>query len=103
MQTIDRASPEVCDNARPDDGNAAADLYGCEVYYDAHDGTFHGSPVAIWWESVRLDLAAPASLDEHDQVMSSAGYTRLGGRRKRVTASGAVRYFADATSGIEDL
>lgn len=88
--------------ARLDPGDAAADLYSCEVYYDAHDGTFHGRTVASWWESVRLD-SATAGLDELDHAMSSAGYTRVGGWRKRVTSSGAVRYFADATTGIEEL
>ncbi|MFD4444384.1 hypothetical protein ACFWPK_31875 [Nocardia sp. NPDC058519] len=89
--------------ARLDNGDAAADLYSCEVYYDAHDGTFHGRTVASWWEPVRLESTAVASLDELDQAMSRAGYTRVGGWRKRVTSSGAVRYFADATTGIEEL
>ena len=89
--------------ARLDDGDAAADLYSCEVYYDAETGTFHGRTVASWWESVRLDGEAVASLDALDRALNVAGYARVGDWRKRVTSSGAVRYFADATTGIEEL
>lgn len=89
--------------ARLDRGDAAADLYSCDVFYDAETGTHHGRTVASWWESVRLDSDTVASLHALDQAMIVAGYARVGDWRKRVTSSGAVRYFADATTGIEEL
>ncbi|MFE6925924.1 hypothetical protein ACFVAV_33275 [Nocardia sp. NPDC057663] len=89
--------------ARLDTGDAAADLYSCEVYYDAETGTFHGRTVNSWWESVRLPAEAEASLDALDRALSGAGYARIGQWRKRATASGAVRYFADATTCVEEL
>ncbi|MFD3431277.1 hypothetical protein [Nocardia fluminea] len=89
--------------ARLDAGDAAADLYSCEGYYDVETGTFHGRTVESWWESLRLPADIEASLDALDQALSGAGYARIGEWRKRATASGAVRYFADATTHVEVL
>lgn len=89
--------------ARLDAGDSAADLYSCEVYYDPGTGTCHGRTVESWWESVRLDLEVHASLEALDVALGVAGYARVGGWRKRVTSSGAMRYFADATTCIEEL
>ncbi|WP_029896555.1 MULTISPECIES: hypothetical protein [Nocardia] len=89
--------------ARLDAGDSAADLYSCEVYYDTGTGACHGRAVESWWESVRLDPTVDASLEALDQALASAGYARIGEWRRRVTSSGAVRYFADATTCIEEL
>lgn len=89
--------------ARLDAGDAAADLYSCEVYYDHGTGTCHGRTVESWWESVRIDHEVDATLDALDRALTVAGYARIGQWRKRVTSSGAVRYFADATTCIEEL
>ncbi|MFE6922841.1 hypothetical protein ACFVAV_17540 [Nocardia sp. NPDC057663] len=88
--------------ARLDAGDTAADLYSCEVYYDHGTGTCHGRTVESWWESVRLDPEV-AALEALDQALSVAGYARVGQWRKRATDSGAVRYFADATTCVEEL
>jgi len=52
---------------------------------------------------VRLPAETDASLDALDQALSRAGYARIGEWRKRATSSGAVRYFADATTCVEEL
>ncbi|MFX0580287.1 hypothetical protein [Nocardia nepalensis] len=61
------------------------------------DGTEAGRTVQGWWESVH----APATLDAHGTLITH-GYRRTSTWRTYVTASGAVRYFANATIGIED-
>ncbi len=83
--------------ARLDDGDCAVDLFGCEVYYDAVDGSETGRAVTAFWESVSLDPSAPTGLAGLDAALAGAGYERTGEWRARVTAAGAVRYFTDAT------
>lgn len=85
--------------ARLDDGDCAADLFGLEIYYDAHDGLETGGAVTAFWESVVLD-SARAGLDELDAALTTAGYQRTGTWSKRVTAAGAVRYFTNATVAV---
>ncbi|WP_433635644.1 hypothetical protein [Nocardia sp. CA-120079] len=89
--------------ARLDDDVAVADLYSCVTHYDAHDGTETGLTVEASWGSVTTAPAAPATLDALDQVLTELGYQRTTDWHKRVTAFGAVRYFANATIGIQEL
>lgn len=83
--------------ARLDADDAAADLYSCEIYYDAADGAEAGRTVTGWWESVKLEPPADTTLDALDEALLEAGYRRTSSWRKRVNAYGAVRYFSDAT------
>ncbi|WP_280221312.1 hypothetical protein [Nocardia neocaledoniensis] len=88
--------------ARLEVGDAAADLYSCEIFCDAADGADAGRTVTGWWESVKLDPTADVSLDALDAALVTAGYRRTTGWRKRVNAYGAVRYFSDATITVQD-
>lgn len=87
--------------ARVDDGDCAADLFGCETYYDLDDGGGAGRAVTGFWESVTLPPGA-GGLDELDAALAGAGYTRTSPWRRRVTAAGQIRYFTDATIRIEE-
>ncbi|WP_433527762.1 hypothetical protein ACQPZ2_44050 (plasmid) [Nocardia pseudovaccinii] len=89
--------------ARLDDDVAVADLYSCEIHYDAADGTEAGPTVEASWGSVASEPTAPATLGALDQALTEFGYRRTTDWHKRVTASGAVRYFANATIGIEQV
>ncbi|MGW0325590.1 hypothetical protein [Nocardia sp. NPDC003183] len=94
------ATSELYVIARLDFGDAAADLYSSEVYCDhADDGAISASTTASWSRSLPLAPNMPTDLDGLDRTLATAGYYRTGDWRVRVTASGAVRYFADATSG----
>ncbi|MEV4158510.1 MULTISPECIES: hypothetical protein [Nocardia] len=85
--------------ARLDIGDAAADVYDSGVHYDihGHDGAFGPHTTANWSTSLPLEPNVSADLDGLDRTLAAAGYYRTGGWRERVTASGAVRYFAEAT------
>ncbi|GAB2683352.1 hypothetical protein [Nocardia goodfellowii] len=89
--------------ARMDAACAVADLFQCELYYSAEDGTAAGRTIEGWWESVATEPPAPVTLDALDAALTTSGYRRTTGWRKRVTAAGAVRFFADASIQIEDL
>ncbi|MGW6724808.1 hypothetical protein ACWF9G_02785 [Nocardia sp. NPDC055029] len=87
--------------ARLDIGDAAIDVYCCEVYFDhAVDGTLCGRTSASWSRTLQLGPDMSADLDGLDRAMAAARYFRTSSWRVRVTASGAVRYFADATAGL---
>ncbi|MGW4720578.1 hypothetical protein [Nocardia sp. NPDC004260] len=89
--------------ARLDDpAGAVADLYACELFY-SDDGSVYGRHVSCRWESVAAAPGAPVSLDALDAALTAAGYIRTGEWRRKTTSSGAVRYFAVATLGIEDI
>ncbi|MFE9328638.1 hypothetical protein ACIHDR_47670 [Nocardia sp. NPDC052278] len=88
--------------ARLKDDAAVADLYACEVFYDAENGTEAGRAVQGWWESVQAATVSP-TLDAVDAALTAHGYRRTSAWRKQVTASGAVRYFTNATIGIENI
>ncbi|MEV0292144.1 hypothetical protein [Nocardia sp. NPDC050710] len=88
--------------ARLDDV-AVADLYSCEIHYDAADSTETGHTVEASWGSVTIETSAPATLEALDQALTGLGYRRTTNWHKRVTASGAVRWFVEATIRIEDL
>ncbi len=79
--------------ARLDDDDSAADVYS--KILDVPDGV-HDK--ADWLSSLPVRPGTAADLDRLDHVLAAAGYQRRGGWRKRITASGAVRYFADATA-----
>ena len=85
--------------ARLDIDDAAADVYSSEVYCDnhGHDGAFGAHTTANWSRSLPLEPNMSADLDGLDRTLAAAGYCRTGGWRERLTASGAVRYFAQAT------
>lgn len=89
--------------ARLDTEAAVADIYCSEVFYDLTDGTVTGPGIEHWWESVATSSDAPVSLDALDELLTTSGYTRKTGWRPRVTASGVMRFFADAVTHIEDL
>ncbi|MFE6923008.1 hypothetical protein ACFVAV_18410 [Nocardia sp. NPDC057663] len=85
--------------ARLDAGDAAVDVYSSEFYCGhASDGAVCARTTAIWSRSLRLEPGTSADLDGLDRTLAAAGYCRVGGWRVRVTANGAVRYFADATT-----
>ena len=65
-------------------------------------GTPTGRSVDGWWESVVTSPGVPVTLDALDEVLDAGGYARISGWRQKVTASGAVRFFADAAARIED-
>ncbi|MFC9660047.1 hypothetical protein ACFVJ5_07390 [Nocardia sp. NPDC127606] len=89
--------------ARLDVGDAAADVYTSEVHFShAVDGAFCGRATTSWSRSLRLAPDTSVDLDGLDRTLVDAGYYRTSGWRARVTASGAVRYFADAAVGIGD-
>ncbi|WP_280204827.1 hypothetical protein [Nocardia farcinica] len=83
--------------ARIDTTAAVADLFSCQTYYDADTGTETGPGVEAMWETLTVDPAAPICLDSLDQALTTSGYRRTSAWRKRVTAAGAIRYFAHAT------
>lgn len=89
--------------ARVDTTTAVADLFSCQTYYDADTGTETGPGVEAMWETLTVDPAAPVCLDSLDQALTTSGYRRTSAWRKRVTAAGAIRYFAHATIAIPDL
>jgi len=89
--------------ARIDTTTAVADLFSCQTYYDADTGTETGPGVEAMWETLTVDPAAPICLDSLDQALTTSGYRRTSAWRKRVTAAGAIRYFAHATIAIPDL
>ncbi|WP_433717429.1 hypothetical protein ACQP2U_43845 (plasmid) [Nocardia sp. CA-084685] len=89
--------------ARLDDDLAVADLYSCVTHYDATDGTEAGPTVEASWGSVTSEPTAPVTLDALDQALTEFGYRRTTDWHQRVTASGAMRWFAEATIRIEDL
>ncbi|MFB7837833.1 hypothetical protein ACWIGW_45405 [Nocardia brasiliensis] len=89
--------------ARIEQDRAVADLYSCEVFYDADDGAEAGRTVQGWWESVQAESDSATTTIDLDGALTTNGYRRTTGWRKRVTASGAVRYFADAVASFEDL
>lgn len=85
--------------ARLDIGDAAADVYSSEIYsHRAADGAFCGRTTTSWSRSLQLEPGTSANLDGLDRTLAAAGYFRTSGWRVRATASGAVRYFADATT-----
>ncbi|MFD6397444.1 hypothetical protein [Nocardia sp. NPDC060249] len=85
---------------RLDMGDAAADVYCSEIRFDhAVDGAVCDRAIANWSRTLHLEPGASTDLDGLDHTMATAGYYRTGGWRVRITASGAVRYFAEATVG----
>ncbi|WP_280447732.1 hypothetical protein [Nocardia cyriacigeorgica] len=89
--------------ARLDEATAVVDLYRCEVFYDADNGVETGPGVAGAWGSLAAQPGLPVTLDALDETMTDLGYRRTTTWRKRVTASGAVRYFANAQIRIENI
>ncbi|MBF6250724.1 hypothetical protein [Nocardia farcinica] len=89
--------------ARVDTTTAVADLFSCQTYDDADTGTETGPGVEAMWETLTVDPAAPVCLGSLDQALTTSGYRRTSAWRKRVTAAGAIRYFAHATIAIPDL
>ncbi|WP_228824938.1 hypothetical protein [Nocardia farcinica] len=89
--------------ARIDTTTAVADLFSCQTYYDADTGTETGPGVEAMWETLTVAPAVPVCLDSLDQALTTSGYRRTSDWRKRVTAAGAIRYFAHATIAIPDL
>ena len=47
--------------------------------------------------------AEPVTLDALDGTLATCGYVRIGEWRKRVTAAGKIRFFADAVTRLEAL
>jgi len=52
---------------------------------------------------VSTSPGVPVTLAALDEVLNAGGYARMSGWRQKVTASGAVRFFADAAARIEDI
>ncbi|MFJ2838046.1 MULTISPECIES: hypothetical protein [Nocardia] len=86
--------------ARLDVGDVAVDVYFCEVFVHSANGSFGGRTSASWSRTLQPAQDVSADLDGLDRTMSAAGYRRTTGWRERVTASGAMRYFADATTRL---
>jgi hypothetical protein len=79
--------------ARLDVGDSAADIY--RKIFDVPAGVRH---TADWARSLPVRPGTAADLDGLDHVLAAAGYRRSSRWRQRITTSGAVRYFADATA-----
>ncbi|MFF0546870.1 hypothetical protein ACFYTF_28940 [Nocardia thailandica] len=88
--------------ARREPGQAAVDLFGREVFFDAETGSELGPAVELFWESLPVPADAPAGAAGLDATLTAAGYQRTGEWRRRVTAAGAVRYFTTATIHISE-
>ncbi len=81
---------------------AIADIYSCDIFYDTRDGQPTGRAVLDWWGAeVRDDPAA--TLTGLDEALAALGYIRTSDWRERVTASGMVRYFANAQVHCADI
>ncbi|MFI5783763.1 hypothetical protein [Nocardia sp. NPDC051570] len=89
--------------ARIESDCAVADLYVSDPCYDAVDGHPAGRILEGWGESVVTDPGAPVTLDALDAALTADGYTRVSGWRERVTAAGAVRWFAEAVIRVEAI
>lgn len=79
--------------ARLDAGDSAADIY--RRIFDVPVPVRH---TADWAWSLPVQPGTAADLDGLDRMLAAAGYRRSSDWRKRITTSGAVRYFADATT-----
>ncbi|MEV4204338.1 hypothetical protein [Nocardia salmonicida] len=79
--------------ARLDVDDSAVDLYS--KVFDAPSSVRH---TGEWSWSLPVRPGTAADLERLDHLLAGAGYRRCSGWRKRITASGAVRYFADATA-----
>ncbi|MEV0855833.1 hypothetical protein ACGFQG_29935 [Nocardia fluminea] len=79
--------------ARLDAGDSAADIYSriVDVPVDVHH-------TGEWARSLPVQPGTVADLNLLDHMLAAAGYRRSSGWRQRITTSGAVRYFADATT-----
>ncbi|MEV6340940.1 hypothetical protein AB0M12_40250 [Nocardia vinacea] len=64
--------------ARLDDDVAVADLYSCEIHYDATDGTEAGPTVGASWGSVTSEPNTLPTLGALDQALTELGYRRRG-------------------------
>ncbi|MFI5501131.1 hypothetical protein ACIA5E_18900 [Nocardia asteroides] len=84
------------------DNVAVADLFTTELFFTP-DGTLDGRGVGSWWESVSTTRGEPVTLEALDGTLATCGYVRIGEWRKRVTAAGKVRFFADAVTRLEAL
>ncbi|MFD4441020.1 hypothetical protein ACFWPK_14745 [Nocardia sp. NPDC058519] len=80
--------------ARLDAGDSVADVFSSDIF-DVASGI---RQTADWPRSLPVRQGTTVGLDELDQTLSAAGYQRSSSWRKRVTTSGVVRYFADATT-----
>ena len=82
---------------------AAADLYSGELLNGEHGHTdvcWRG----LWWESLPVSAEGQAvDIADVDATLTAHGYTRTCDWRPRTTASGATRYFAEATIRIENI
>lgn len=81
--------------ARLDLDDSAVDVYS-RIFDAPGNGRHAGEWSRSWSLPVRPGTAA--DLERLDHLLAGAGYRRSSGWRKRITASGAVRYFADATA-----
>lgn len=79
---------------RLDAGDSAADVYSSDISAQGVPMAAGGTP------TLRLQPGAAADLDGLDRTLAASGYWRTGSWRKQITASGAVRYFTEATSGL---
>ncbi|MGV9838062.1 hypothetical protein ACWDUL_28210 [Nocardia niigatensis] len=89
--------------ARLESDVAVADIFCCEVFYDTRDGSETGRRIRSWWESVSTEPGRVVALDVLDEYLYINGYIRDSDWRQQVTASGAVRYFAEAFTHLENL
>lgn len=80
---------------------AIADIYSCDLFYDTRDGRPTGRALLDWWGAEVWDDPTP-TLEGLDETLESLGYVRTSDWRERVTASGVVRYFADAQVHLAD-
>lgn len=80
--------------ARLDAGDCAADIYSREAF----DVSNSDRQWADWPRSLPVPPDAAADRQGLDHTLTAAGFRRTSSWRKRITTSGAVRYFADATS-----
>jgi hypothetical protein len=75
---------------------AVADIYSCALFYDTADGHPTGRAVQDWWGAEVCEPGEAATIDDLDATLSDLGYRRTSEWRERVSASGALRYFANA-------
>lgn len=79
--------------ARLDVDDSAVDVYS--RIFDATGSVRH---TGEWSWSLPVRPGTAADLERLDHLLAGAGYRRCSSWQKRITASDAVRYFADATA-----
>ncbi|MFC9964528.1 hypothetical protein [Nocardia ignorata] len=77
--------------ARLEVGGSAADVYSSDIAGGPESRT------SGWARTLRMQPGTAADLDGLDRTLAASGYRRTRSWREQITASGALRYFTEAT------